>query len=158
MKPSCFGEEELANLLQVIESGALWRGMRGHFVGQFEDAMGAHLGRKYVHAVSSGTAGNEAVVAGLGLEPGDEVICPASAPIFASLPVLAAGCIPVFADVDPRTLIISPEGIDAAAGERTKAVMVVHLWGQPAPMDEILEVAHKHGLKVIEDCAQAYDC
>lgn len=153
----CFGEEELTNLREVIERGELWRGTEGYFVARFEDAMAKHLGRRFVHAVNSGTSANEASVAGLGLEPGDEVIVPATAPIFVSLPVFATGCIPVFADVDPRTLIISPEGIEACISERTRAVVVVHLFGQPAPMDEILLVARKHNLKVIEDCAQAYD-
>lgn len=158
MSLSCFGEEERTNLREVIASGELWRSTKGHFVARFEETMSQHLGRRYVHAVSSGTSANEAAVAGLGLEPGDEVICPATAPIFVSLPVFAAGCIPVFADVDPRTLIISPEGIEARIGERTKAVVVVHHFGQPAPMDDILQVARRHSLKVVEDCAQAYDC
>ena len=158
MPQSCFGEEELALLREVIESQELWRGTRGNFVGRFEDEFGEWLGRRYVHAVCSGTCAEEAAIASLGLEPGDEVICPATAPIFVSFPVVAVGCIPVFADVDPRTLHISPEGIEARVTDRTRAVMVVHLWGQPAPMDEIMAVARRHGLKVVEDCAQAYDC
>ncbi len=158
MPLKCFGEEELANLREVIESGNLWRGTKGNFVARFEEAVGKHFDRRYVHAVNSGTSANEGSVAGLGLEPGDEVICPATAPIFVSLPVFAAGCITVFGDVNPRTLIISPEGIEASITERTKAVVVVHHFGQPAPMDDILRVARKHNLKVVEDCAQAYDC
>ena len=159
MTEKAIGEEELANLREVIESGTLWRAIEGKFVAPFEDAIGDYFGRQYVYAVNSGTSANEAAVRGLGLDIGDEVICPATAPIFVSLPVFSAGCIPVFADVDPRTLIISPEGIESAiVSERTKAVVVVHLCGQPAPMDDILQVARKHNLKVIEDCAQAYGC
>lgn len=157
MQMRCFDEAEIEALRQVIESQSLWRGTEGNFVARFEDEMARHLGRKFVYAVNSGTSANEASVAGLGLDVGDEVICPATAPIFVSLPVFAAGCIPVFADVDPRTLIISPQGIEERISKRTKAVVVVHLFGQPAPMDEILAVAKKHGLKVIEDCAQCYD-
>lgn len=153
----CFDDAEIDALRQVIESQSLWRGMEGNFVARFEDEMAKHLGRRFVHAVNSGTSANEASVAGLGLDVGDEVICSATAPIFASLPVFAAGCIPVFADVDPRTLIISPKGIEERISERTKAVVVVYLFGQPAPMDEIMAVANKYGLKVIEDCAQCYD-
>ena len=93
----------------------------------------------------------------LGLEVGDEIICPAIAPIFVSFPVVAIGCVPVFADVDPRTQIISAEGIEACITPRTRAVVVVHLYGQPAPMDEIMAVARKHDLKVVEDCSQSYD-
>jgi len=158
MSLQSFGEEELSNLREVLESGNLWRGASGNFVPRFEEAIAEHFGRRYIHAVNSGTSANEAAVAGLGLEPGDEVICPATAPVFVSFPVFSAGCIPVFADTDPRTLIISPEGIESCISERTRAVVVVHLLGQPAPMDDILQVAHKHNLKVVEDCAQAYDC
>lgn len=150
--------EELEALREVVAGQELWRGTRGNFVARFEEAMGQHLGRRYVYAVNSGTSANEAAVAGLGLSPGEEVICPATAPIFVSLPVFAVGCIPVFADVDPRTLIISPEGIEACLSERTKALVVVHLFGQPAPLGEIMEVARRYHLRVVEDCAQAYDC
>ena len=157
MPQKCFGQEELDNLREVIETGELWRGFgQDSFVARFEKEFGEWLGRKYVYAVSSGTCAEEVALAALGLEPGDEVICPASAPIFVSFPVVAIGCVPVFADVDPRTLILSPDGIEARISERTRAVMVVHLWGMPAPMDEILAVAQKHNLKVLEDCAQAF--
>jgi len=158
MPPRCFGEEELTYLREVIESQELWRGTAGNFVARFEDAFGQHLGRRYVLGLSSGTSADEAALAGLGLEPGDEVICPATAPIFVSMPVVGLGCIPVFADVDPRTLIITPEGIEDRITAQTRAVMVVHLHGQPAPMDEIMAVARAHNLQVVEDCAQAYDC
>jgi len=152
------GEEELEALEKVIESQQLWRGKNGGFVAKFEDAVAKYFGRKYVYAVNSGTSANEAAVFGLGVEPGDEVICPATTPIFPALSVFAAGCIPVFSDVDPRTLIIDPEEIEKRVSERTKAIYVVHFWGQPAKMDEILKIARKHDLKVIEDCAEAYDC
>jgi len=154
----CFGEEELANLRDVIESQDLWR-LRGNgFVVRLEQAFAAHLGRRYVQALCTGTSADEAALYGLGLEPGDEVICPASAPLFVSMPVISIGCVPVFADVDPRTLILSPAGIRERITPRTRAILVVHLFGQPAPMDELLAVARAHGLKVVEDCAQAYDC
>jgi dTDP-4-amino-4,6-dideoxygalactose transaminase len=152
------GKEELDALEKVIESEQLWRGEKGNFVVKFEEAVAKHFNRKYAYAVNSGTSANEAAVAGLGLEPGDEVICPAATPIFPALSVFAAGCIPVFSDVDPRTLIIAPEEIEERLSDRTRAIYVVHFWGQPAPMDEIMEIAGKHNLKVIEDCAEAYDC
>jgi dTDP-4-amino-4,6-dideoxygalactose transaminase len=154
----CFGEDELKLLREVIESEQLWRGSGESFVSRFEDAFAEHLGCRHVLAVSSGTCADEAALAGLGLQPGDEVICPATAPIFVSLPVVSIGCVPVFAEVDPRTLILSPEGIEARLSPRTRAVIVVHLYGQPAPMDEILAVTRRHDLKVVEDCAQAFDC
>jgi len=152
-----FGEEELRYLSEVVRGQVAWRWGKSNFVPRFEQAFGRHLGRKYVHAVNSGTSANTTAYAALGLEPGDEIICPALAPVFVSFPVIAIGCVPVFADVDPRTQIISPEGIEACISPRTRAVVVVHLYGQPARMDEILAVARKRGLKVVEDCAQAYD-
>ena len=157
MPRNCFGKEELAYLREVIESQDAWRWGRSNFVPRFEQAFGEHLGRKYVHAVNSGTSANTAAYASLGLQPGDEIICPGIAPVFVSFPIVAIGCIPVFADVDLRTQIISPEGIEERVTPKTRAVVVVHLNGQPAMMDEIMTVAKKHGLKVVEDCAQAYD-
>ena len=124
---------------------------------RFRCAFGAYFGRRYVLPLNSGTSANEASVFGLGLEPADEVICPVAAPIFVSMPVLAAGAVPVFADVDPRTLIPRVEDIEARITPRTRAVVVVHQYGQPAPILEILRLARERGLKVIEDCAQAYD-
>ena len=157
MPRNSFGEEELANLKEVIESQDAWRWGKSNFVPRFEQAFGEHLGRKYVHAVNSGTSANMTAYGSLGLQPGDEVICPGVAPIFVSFPIVGLGCIPVFADVDVRTQIISPEGIEERITPRTRAVVVVHLNGQPAMMDEIMAVAKKHNLKVVEDCAQAYD-
>ena len=158
MAIKCFGEKELAYLRQVVESQSLWRGTgEGSMAARFEDAFAAHLGRRYVLALSSGTSANEAAYAALGLEPGDEVICPGVAPIFVSFPVVSIVCVPVFADVDERTLTVSPEGIEAAITPRAKAVVVVHLNGQPADMDGILAVARQRGLKVVEDCAQCFD-
>lgn len=157
MPQICFDDQELAALRAVIESQELWRGPEGQWTARLEDAFAAHYGRRFCHGVSAGTAANECALFGLGLQPGDEVICPASAPIFVSLPVVAIGCVPVFADVDEKTLLLSPDGLEAAITERTKAVMIVHLHGRPAPLDELLAVARRHHLLVHEDCAQAYD-
>ena len=153
-----FGEKELGYLREVIASQSLWRGTGDNsMVSRFEDAAAKHLRRKHVLALCSGTSANETAYAALGLEPGDEVICPAVAPIFVSFPVVGLGCVPLFAECDPRTLIISAEGIEAAVTPKTRAVVVVHLNGQPAPMGEILAAAKKHDLKVVEDCSQCYD-
>lgn len=158
MAVKCFGSKDIEYLTEVIESQNLWRGLGDDsFCSRFEDAFAKHLGRKYVLGVSSGTNAEEVALFAMGLEPGDEVICPATAPIFVSMPVVTIGCIPVFADTDPNTLIITAEAIEAAVTPKTKAVMVVHLNGVPAEMDAILAVAKKHNLLVLEDCAQAYD-
>lgn len=152
-----FGEEELANLREVIESQQLWRGFSGNFVARFEDAFAQHVGRKFALAVSSGTAANEAALAACGIGPGDEVIAPPCSFIASSLAAVGLGAVPVFADVDPRNLIITAEALEAAITPRAKAVVVVHLWGIPADLGPIMEVARRHRLAVIEDCAQAYD-
>jgi len=157
MPTNCFGDEELSYLREVIESQVAWRWGKRNFVPRFEQAFGEHLGRTYVHAVNSGTNANLTAYASLGLAPGDEVICPGYAPIFVSFPIIAIGCIPVFADVDPRTQIITAESIEERITPRTRAIVVVHLNGQPAQMDEILALAERHRLRVVEDCAQAYD-
>jgi dTDP-4-amino-4,6-dideoxygalactose transaminase len=152
-----FGAAELRNLKEVIDSQNACRQDGGNFVPRFESAFGQHLGREYVYAVNSGTSANLAAYASLGLEPGDEVIVPGLSPIFVSFPVIALGCIPIFADVDALTRIVTAKTIEERISPRTKAVVVVHINGQPAAMDEIMTMARTHGLKVVEDCAQAYD-
>jgi len=162
-----FGQEEVTAVLAVLASGQLWRGngpgwgsLHDRTVGavtdRLEDAVAQWLGLPYVHAVNSGTSANEAAMASLGLEPGDEVICPAASPTFVPFAILAAGCIPVFADVDPETLLLDPAKIERLVSSRTRALVVVHLWGLPAPMSDIMSVAERSGLKVVEDCAQAF--
>jgi perosamine synthetase len=124
---------------------------------RFRRDFGVYTQRRYILPLNSGTSANEAAVYGLGIQPGDEVICPAAAPIFVSLPVLAAGAIPIFADVDQRTLISGPDNIKRCLSARTRAIVVVHQAGQPAPMNEIMALAREHQLQVVEDCAQAHN-
>ncbi|MBD3183767.1 DegT/DnrJ/EryC1/StrS family aminotransferase [Candidatus Poribacteria bacterium] len=115
-----------------------------------------YMGMKYCIPVNSGTAALHMCVAGLGLEPGDEVIVPAFTFWASAAAVLHHNVIPVFVDIDPKTFCIDPALIEPAITERTKAVMPVHIHGMPADMDPILEIAKKHNLKVIEDVAQAH--
>ncbi|WP_371661921.1 DegT/DnrJ/EryC1/StrS family aminotransferase [Streptomyces sp. NBC_00280] len=169
--PPAFGQIEEAALAEVLTSGQLWRGNGAGWgsrhdsaadaaadsaADRLEDAFTQWLGLPYAHAVNSGTSANEAAIAGLGLEPGDEVICPAACPAFVPFAVLAAGCIPVFADVHPETLLLTPDSIERAVSDRTRAVVAVHLWGLPAPIVEIMAMARRYGWKVVEDCAQAF--
>ena len=157
MEEPFVGAAELDALREVVESRQLWRGASGNFAARFEDEFGKHVGRKYVLAVSAGTAANEAALAGCGIGPGDEIICPPCSFIASSLSAVALGAVPVFADVDPRNMLITAGAIEKALTPRARAVVVVHLGGQPAEMEPILAVARKHNLLVIEDCAQAYD-
>jgi len=154
------GAEELEAIEQVIESGQCWRaGLpdQESFVARYEDAVAERTGRSYVHAVCTGSTANQAALAGVGIGPGDEVIVPPCSYIASSLSVVALGAVPVFADVDPRTLHMTAEGLEAAITPNAKAVVAVHLWGMPAEIEPIMQVARRHNLAVIEDCAQAHD-
>ena len=115
-----------------------------------------YMGMKYCIPVNSGTAALHMCVAGLGIEPGDEVIVPAFTFWASAAGVLHHNAIPVFVDIDPRTFCIDVTKIEAAISERTRAIMPVHIHGLSADMDPILEIAEKHNLKVIEDVAQAH--
>lgn len=160
-----FGQAELEAAARVLDSQLLWRGNGplwsassepgSSAVDRFEDAFAAWLDLPYAHAVNSGTSANEAAVRSLDLPPGSEVICPSASPVFVPMAVLAAGCIPVFVDVDPGTMLLDPELLPAALTDRTRAVVALHLWGHPAPMEAILGFARANGLLVVEDCAQA---
>jgi perosamine synthetase len=150
-----FGDEELQLLEKVIRSGCLFR-YGGTMVETFEREMAAKYGVKHAIAVTSGTAALHTAVAALDLDPGDEIITTTVTDAGTVIAILQCNCVPVFADVDRRTMIMRPDRIVAAISERTRAIIVVHLFGQPAPMDEIMAIAEKHHLYVIEDCAQAH--
>jgi perosamine synthetase len=115
-----------------------------------------YMGVKYCIPVNSGTAGLHLCVAGLGIEPGDEVIIPAFTFWATAAAVLHHNAIPVFVDIDPKTYCIDPNLIEAKINENTKAIMPVHIHGMPADMDPIINIARKHNLGVIEDVAQAH--
>ena len=115
-----------------------------------------YMGAKYCIPVNSGTAALHMCVAGVGMEPGDEVIVPAFTFWASAAAVLHHNAIPVFVDIDPQTYCLDPNLIEAKISERTKAIMPVHIHGMPADMDPILEIAKRHNLKVIEDVAQAH--
>jgi dTDP-4-amino-4,6-dideoxygalactose transaminase len=116
----------------------------------------AYVGRKYCIPTNSGTAALHMCIAALGIEPGDEVIAPAFTFWATAAAVLHHNAIPIFVDIDPKTFCIDPAQIEAKISERTKAVIAVHIHGMPADMDGVLAVANQHGLKVIEDAAQAH--
>ena len=122
----------------------------------FESEFAAYCGAKHGVGVANGTEALFLALLALGIKQGDEVIVPANTFIATAAAVSHAGGTPVFVDVEPETYCIDPAGISKAANSKTKAVMAVHLYGHPADMDPIMEVARANGLKVIEDCAQAH--
>ncbi len=129
----------------------------GPELARFEEAFAAYHGTN-VAAVGVGTGTDALRIAlqALGVEPGDEVLVVANAGVPPVAALVAAGAHPVFCDVDPATHTLLPDEIDRRATSRTRAVLVVHLYGHPAEMDPIVERAHVRGLKVLEDCAQAH--
>jgi dTDP-4-amino-4,6-dideoxygalactose transaminase len=149
------GDEELELLTEVIRSGHLNR-VGGTKVPALEEAFAEIYGREHAVAVTSGTAALHTAVGALNLEPGDEVITTTVTDMGTIIAILMCNLVPIFADIDPRTGIITAETIEAQITEKTQAIIVVHLFGQMADMDPILALAAKHDLAVIEDCAQAH--
>jgi perosamine synthetase len=149
------GQEELALLKQAIESGTL-TSTKGRFVRDLERRFCEVVGSSYGYACSSGTAAIHTAIAALDPEPGDEIITTAITDMGAITPILYQGAIPVFADVDAETGNITAESVAERISERTRAIIVTHLFGNPAPVDAIAELARSRGIAVIEDCAQAF--
>ncbi len=149
------GEAEIAALEKVIRSGIL-TSTKGTFVAELERRFAALIGVKHAIACSSGTAAVHCAVFALNLEPGMEVITTAITDMGAIAPVLIQGNIPMFADVDPVTLNVTAETVERAISDKTGAIMVTHLFGNPAEMAKIKALADRKGIPVIEDCAQAF--
>ena len=150
-----FGPEEEELLLQTLRSGCLTRN-GGVMVRALEAAFSERLGTAHTVACSSGTAAVHLAVAALDPEPGDEFIVPPVTDMGTILPVLWQNCIPVFADVDARTLTIDPIDVERRITGRTRAIIAVHLAGQPCNMSMLRLIADRHKVALIEDAAQAY--
>jgi dTDP-4-amino-4,6-dideoxygalactose transaminase len=149
------GEEELTLLTEVIRSGTLTC-TKGRFTKDFENRFAALLGISHAHACASGSAAIHCAVAAINPEPGDEIITSGITDMGALAPILYQGAIPVFADVDPRTGNLTANSISECVSDRTKAIVVTHLFGNPCDMTGILAVARSRTIPVIEDCAQAF--
>lgn len=141
-------------LCECIDTG--WISSEGPFVRRFEEGMSRSAGRTYGIAVTNGTAALELAVRALGISSGDEVIMPAFTIISCAMAVMAAGGVPVFADSDPETWNMDAEDIRHRITDRTKAIMVVHIYGLPVDMNPILELAEEYHLKIIEDAAEMH--
>lgn len=141
-------------LCECIDTG--WISSEGPFVKAFEQKMSATVDRKYGIAVSNGTAALEVAVQALGIGAGDEVIMPTFTIISCAMAVTKLGAVPVFVDSDFHTWNMKVDEIEAKITPRTKAIMLVHLYGLPAEVDSILALAKKYDLKVIEDAAEMH--
>lgn len=149
------GSEELDRLRSVLDSGVL-TATKGRQTPELEARVASITNRRSVIACSSGTAAVHAAIAAIDPEPGDEIVTSAITDMGALAPILYQGAIPVFADVDPNTGMLSEASVAAAMSPRTRAVIVTHLFGLPAPIDAIASAAERAGCLVVEDCAQAY--
>ena len=125
-------------------------------VGNFEEKFADYLGASHVVSCGNGTDALEILLRVMGVGAGDEVIVPALSWISTSEVVATAGAQPVFVDIDPSSYALDVSQVEAKITERTKAIIPVHLYGHPANMPALMEVAQRHNLKVIEDCAQAH--
>ncbi|MDD4727835.1 MAG: DegT/DnrJ/EryC1/StrS family aminotransferase, partial [Dysgonamonadaceae bacterium] len=150
-----FDEKAIKAVEEVLRSGKVnyWTGKKGM---EFEKRFAEWQGSKYAISVSTGTSALHVGLAAMGIGPGDEVIVPSYTFIATSFSVVQAGAIPRFADVNIDDHCISVESAEKLVNERTKAIMVVHLYGNVCDMDKINAFAKKHNLYVIEDNAQAY--
>ena len=155
-----FGEEEKKEIMDVLESGILFRynhdqQRNGHWKARsFENELAIYHGIRYAHLTSSGTSADNLALAGCGIGFGDEVILPPFTFIAPVEAVLMAGAVPVFAEID-ETLCLNPAAIEKVITPRTRAVMLVHMCGSMAQIDEIADLCKKHNLLLIEDTAQA---
>jgi dTDP-4-amino-4,6-dideoxygalactose transaminase len=145
--------ELMAAFEETLDSGQF---ILGKQVDEFEKAYAELMGAEEVIGINSGTSALHLCLRACGVFPGDEVITTPFTFMASSWCISYEKAVPVFADIDPFTYNLDPEKVEEAITEKTKAIIVVHLFGQPAPMDDFVELAKKYDLKLIEDCAQSH--
>lgn len=150
-----FGAEELAAIKEVLDSGTLIT-TKGKYGRLLEEAFAKRMGVKYAYACNSGSAAVHVAIAAINPDPGDEIITTSITDMGALTPIVFQGAIPVFADVDPKTLNVTAETIEKVISDKTKAIIVTHLFGNPCEMKAIMELADSKGIPVIEDTAQSF--
>lgn len=150
------GDEELSQLADVIKAGQMNR-VGGQKTKLLEEGFAKLIGMKHAVAVTSGTAALHTALGAINPDPGDEIITTPVTDIGTVIGILFQNCIPIFADTDSKYgYNLDPESVRKNITDRTRAIIVVHLWGAAADMDEFLAIGKEHGIPVIEDCAQAY--
>jgi perosamine synthetase len=148
------GEREIELVTEALRSG--WISGAGPHIERFEQQWAAYCGRRHGIAVANGTVALHLAISLLDLQPGDEVIMPTFTIISCALPVVLAGAVPVLVDSDPRTWTMDVDQIASRITPRTRAIMPVHIYGHPADMRPIQELADQHRLAIVEDAAEAH--
>src|SRR5262245_7561973 len=141
-------------LLECLDTG--WISSAGPFIERLEDEFAARVGRRHGIAVANGSVALDAAVVALRLGPGDEVIMPTFTIISGAAAVARAGARPVLVDSDPLTWNMDVDQVESKITPRTRAILVVHIYGLPVPMAPLMAVAERHGLAVLEDAAQMH--
>ena len=139
---------------ECIDTG--WISSEGPFIKRFEDEMASYIGRKYATTCTSGTAALDIAVSALSLQPGDEVIMPSFTIISCAQALVKQGVIPILVDSNLKTFNMLVEDIEAKITTKTKAIMIVHIFGLAVDIDPILKIGKKYNLKIIEDAAQMH--
>lgn len=145
---------ERAYVNECLETG--WISSVGRFVGEFESSFANFVGVEHAISCCNGTCALHLALVGLGIGPGDEVIVPTLTYIASANAVTYTGAAPVFADVDRRSMNLDPADVESLITPRTKAILPVHLYGHPADMNALTELATRHGLALVEDAAEAH--
>lgn len=152
-EPRIYGNEA-KNVLECLQTG--WISSQGRFIEEFERGWAEYCGMKHGVAVSNGTVALQLAIACLDLQPGDEVIMPTYTIISCAQAVVYNGGVPVLVDCDPKTWCMDVRQIEAKITDRTRAIMPVHIFGHPVDMDEVIRLAQKYKLAIIEDAAEAH--
>src|ERR1700688_1722449 len=148
------GAREKELVLDALDSG--WVSSIGKYIDEFEANFARYCGTEYAVAVSNGTTGLHLALAALGLKPDDEVIIPDLTFVATANAVAYTGATPVLADIDADTLCMDPASVTSLISARTRAIIPVHLYGHPADMDTLTEIADAYGVAIIEDAAEAH--
>lgn len=146
---------ELTYLTEAIQSG--WISSSGRFVNELEKRFAKRVGVQYAISVTNGTHALHLPLAAMGIGPGDEVIVPAFTMVATANAVRYTGATPIFIDARPDTWNLDESKLEKAITSKTKAIIVVHIYGHPVEMDKVMQIARRHGLWVIEDDAEAHD-
>lgn len=155
-KLSVVGAPERAEILKLLDRNVVSLPTRTDIVAELEEEIQRYFGCEYALTTNNGTAALHSALFAVGVEPGDEVLVPSFTWVATAAAILQCGAVPVFCDIDPQTLCIDPEDMARRVTARTKAAVPVHIWGHPADMDAILELASQRGFKVVEDASHAH--